>query len=381
MLKNWYVARMDRSDGEELSAAVQLDRQVIEVLVGVRICMTAFVLLSVIGSYGKLSQPSLVLLGLAAIVAQCALLVRSIGRVDHLRMRLYTLFDLAGTGIILVLFVFGAGSSGRHAALNGLLPYLLAQAGLLGSRLRGSWTGLASLAALVVAWVFVPLGHTLPAELSDLFGLVFWYVIGSLVTIVLVRLAQRVDDEREQAVIAERNEVERWLHDDLINIVGRVARAEPLTDADRSRAGRLEVRARLRIADVRVIAPSIEGLLDAAALAAETAGLTLLTDTSVTGDPHRPDVMRAVSLALSCLIGNAGRHASCDRVRVAVLADAGRLVVTLADRGSGYDPSSVNWSPNTKRMVFDAMAQLGGSAIPQPPLDGVGSQWRLQWPT
>jgi len=381
MLKNWYARRLKLADrSHEDSAIEQLNRQITEVLVGIRIAMAVFPFLTILGNYGILAHPLIAIFGLGAIAIQCAALVFATSRAQGLRQRPLAWVDLGWTGLVLVLCAVGAGAMARHHALDGLLPYLLALASLLGNRFRLTWFGATALLALVIGWELTPLGHTIVAQLSDVFGMVFWYGIGIVVTLALLRLANRVDEQRERAVLTERNEVERWLHDHLINIVGRVARGEVISAADRQRAGRLEVRARLRIADVRVIAPSIEGLLDTATMAAEEAGVSLIVDTSVTAVPDRPDVLRAVSLAVSCLIDNAARHGACDRVRLAVLASADRIAVTLSDRGKGYDVAATEWSPHTRRVVFEALEGLGASATPEFPPDGIGARWKLQWP-
>jgi len=378
IVENWY----DQQHGQslELSAKAQLGRQASKVLVVIRVTMAIFPYLTILGSYGQLTYPGIEFIGLTIIAVQCLLMIASLGRVSLITPNKVVGFDLIASGLVLLICTIGAGSVGRHHALDGLLPYLLAVSGLVGASYRRSKTTVVLLAVLVIAWQFVPLGHDLVARLSDVFGLIFWGGLGAFVTTALDRMATQVDAQHDQAVAMERREVESWVHDDLINLVGRVARSEPLSLADRARAARLEISARLRIADVRVIAPGVEGLLEAATIAAEESGVKLVVETAVTSVPQAPHVLQTMALAIPCLIDNAKRHGNADRVRLALFADSERIVLTLSDRGDGYDLATAIWGAHTRSAVFDAMESVEGSAIPQTPPDGIGSIWRLQWP-
>lgn len=383
MVENAYAGEIAYAGEHTLlpgAARLQTEHQINFVMVVIRVAMGVFPFLTILPSYDRFRTPWAELVGLGIVLGQCLLLVVWLRRGGSTRRTVVVRADLLATALAVLVCTLGAGTAARQVDLNGLLPYLLALAGVYASSQGPTLESLVVLAALVVGWQFVPVGHDLVPRLSDIFGLVFWGALGCFVTVALRRMAGRVDAQHEHFVELERREVERWLHDDLINIVGRVARGEELSAADRARAARLEVGARLRIADVRVVAPGVEGLLEAAAVAAEQTGVGLIVETSVTAVPDCPSVLRALSLALPCLIDNAKRHGGAERIRLALLANRERLVLTLSHQGHGYDPQAVAWSPHTRRTVFEALADVGAIAIPERPLDDVGGRWRLQWP-
>jgi signal transduction histidine kinase len=214
---------------------------------------------------------------------------------------------------------------------------------------------------------------------------------------IAIENARLYERSRELTVVEERNRVARELHDSVTqNLFGVVLAAEAastLIDRDpgaaRVQLDRVRELARAGMEELR----SLIFELRPAALADEGLAPTLRKHVGVLrrvyqqdialkvagaprpGSPGDGDVLRIAQEALH----NALRHAHASRIDVALEARDGRLVLTVADDGVGFDPAAA--AVRGRRLGLTSMEEraraLGGTlAIDSRP--GEGTRVRLE---
>ncbi|MEU3654246.1 ATP-binding protein [Streptomyces sp. NPDC032161] len=112
--------------------------------------------------------------------------------------------------------------------------------------------------------------------------------------------------------------------------------------------------------------------------AAEALGLR------VTVRYHEPpavpgDTALAFAQAVTEALNNVHRHAGTGHAYLTVTGDSGRLVVTVVDRGRGFDPAGAVGGLGLTRSVHQRMRDAGGHAtVDSAPGEGVSVE--LRWP-
>jgi signal transduction histidine kinase len=207
-------------------------------------------------------------------------------------------------------------------------------------------------------------------------------------------------DDREQYAILSRNierrEHDRLLHDTVLNTLTALARAGGDDVAEVVRRCRQDV-ALIEAAlagpqdpDPAAGRPSgdLAGAVQAVAAQLRTRGLGVHVE--VTGDqaPAVPAaVVTAISNAAREALSNVAEHAGTGEawVQVSLAAaadagDAGRLRVTVRDRGTGFDPARVDQAQlGLRRSIAERAADCGGCAsVWSAP--GQGTVVQISWP-
>jgi signal transduction histidine kinase len=208
---------------------------------------------------------------------------------------------------------------------------------------------------------------------------------------VAIENARLVERSRELNIVEERNRLARELHDavsqKLFGLVLNAESAATLLDRDPQAAG-------AQIAGIRELAQEaleeLRGLifeLRPASLEEEGLAATLRkhvdmlrrvhgrdVELRISGSPHTAqetegEVLRIAQEALN----NALRHADAERIELRLQARDGRLTLTVADDGVGFDPAAPG--VRSRRLGLTSMEEraraLGGSlAVVSRPGDG-----------
>ena len=193
-----------------------------------------------------------------------------------------------------------------------------------------------------------------------------------------VRLTAELDASRARIVRAqdaERRRLERNLHDgvqqDLVALLGHTARVRRDLERDPQagvaalddlRDGLAHVLAELRDL-ARGIHPSVlsdRGLLEAVeSLAARSAvPVTVRADPSFRGLRFLEEVEGAGYFTVAEALANASKHAGASRIDVRLTHADGRLEITVADDGCGFDPAEV--AGEGLANLAERVAALGG---------------------
>jgi signal transduction histidine kinase len=170
------------------------------------------------------------------------------------------------------------------------------------------------------------------------------------------------------AVAAERRRIARELHDGVAQELAYLVRhaAELSPDEVRRAAGKALAESRRAVADLG--GARDEPLEVAVAVAAEEAARRCggHVDLALEGGRDvRPETREAIARVAGEAVGNALRHASVDRVAVALRADPMRLVVS--DTGCGFDPRAASRGYGLTSMRDRVERVGGGFAIDSAP--------------
>ncbi len=202
-------------------------------------------------------------------------------------------------------------------------------------------------------------------------------------------LAGRLEEIRRQAVElaasrerlvqaqdAERRRIERNIHDgvqqELVVLIAKLRLARNQLSRDRARAeetlAELQVEAALALADLRELAQGIHpsvlsdaGLVEAVEARAARLPLdvSIRTDASVRARRYDDEIEGAAYFVVSESLANALKHASARRVDVRLREEGDRLVIEVADDGTGFDAEAVE--PRGLANLADRLAALGGA--------------------
>jgi signal transduction histidine kinase len=217
---------------------------------------------------------------------------------------------------------------------------------------------------------------------------------------IAIENARLYERSRELSVVEERNRVARELHDSVTqNLFGVVLAAEAastLLDRDpaqaRAQLGRVQELARAGMEELR----SLIFELRPAALRDEGLATTLRKHIAVLRRVHAQDIALTVGVAPRAggagdgdvfriaqeAINNALRHANAQRIEVGLDARDGRLVLTVADDGAGFDPTAR--SLRSRRLGLTSMeerARALGGALTIASRPGDGTRVRLEAPS
>jgi signal transduction histidine kinase len=196
-----------------------------------------------------------------------------------------------------------------------------------------------------------------------------------------VRLEQALDmasaEGRRLAQARERSVQLRMLHDHALQMLETIASGR-FTDLDLIRSFARTEAARLG-RELNGTGAAVLSLADRlGAVLAEHAGLLIEF-----GCPELPDVadpvIQAFCGATDEALTNARKHARADRASVTVHDAGGRLTVTIADKGAGFDQSATQGGFGLRESIERRMHDAGGTArVVSAP--GAGTMVILSWP-
>lgn len=217
---------------------------------------------------------------------------------------------------------------------------------------------------------------------SAILAWVFWWYLRRQGRLLERAGARALAAEALRARYAERLEHHRALHDTVLATLTAIASGGvdangPLVRERCAREAAYLRRLIQRTADEEHH-PQVGAALEEAVRSAESLNLR------VTAQYHDlPEVPAEVAAALSDAVGealnNVLRHAGTGHAYLTASGGAGRLVVSVVDRGAGFDPARVVPGLGLRRSVQARLCEVGGSAsVDSSPGEGVCVE--LRWP-
>ncbi|MHB8190874.1 MAG: sensor histidine kinase [Ferrimicrobium sp.] len=368
------VTLSPQGDGGSLD---DLEDWLTRLLIAVRIAMVGFPLFALLAYWKRYSHPDIVAVAVSIAVIQGGVEVVMLRRGRRLGDRVLVPFDLVVSVIVAGIAFVGAGTNGRVHGLDGFIPYLMIIAGLVGVGYGLSWVALLITAIAGATWASLPLGRG-AIIWNDEGGFLLWFIAGALVAATLRLFATRLDQAVAARIHAEKKATqarqERWIHDDLLDMLGRLAEGTSLP-GDRRRAKRLLTQVRIGALDDNRDYVGLSGVLPDLVVGAHDLGITLELVHLLEGEPP-VQVTEALIALLETLVGNIARHTDVSSAELAVRATPKECYASLSDAGCGFDPYSTKWSTHTKRLMADARAIELSVKVQSGP---DGSCWELLW--
>ncbi|MEU0442025.1 ATP-binding protein [Streptomyces sp. NPDC006186] len=319
------------------------------------------------------------------------------------------LIDLVLIGCVLPYVVYAGGAD---------RPSMIAWAMLLGGSAsavcavayRGRTAVAGCVSALLVThtggyWVAgadvaVTAGHLNAVVSSAVLARVFWWYLRRQGTALDAATEQAIAAEAERARYAERMAHHRALHDTVLATLTAIAtgRADPGAEAVRERCAREAAYLRRLVQQQAEgdAAPAVTEAVERAVRSVECLGLRVKAQYGAVPDIPGP-VAEALGSAVTEALNNVLRHAGTGQAYVTVtgLGDGetddegqgaggkegrrGGVVVTVADRGIGFDPRTAGKGIGLRSSVVARMEEAGGAAeIDSAP--GEGTCVVLRWP-
>lgn len=224
-------------------------------------------------------------------------------------------------------------------------------------------------------------GHVISLVSSAALARALWWWLHREKRLLEEANARTVAAEAQRARYAERLEQYRALHDTVLAtltaIAGGVDAGAPHVRERCAREAAYLRRLIQRTSQEQVPA-QLGAALEEAVASAEMLGLR------VTAQYHRmPDLPCEVAAALADAVrealNNVQRHAGTGHAYLTVTGRDDGLVLTVVDRGRGYDPDVVPPGLGLSRSVLGRMEHIGGSAlVDTAPEEGV--RLELRWP-
>ncbi|MBN0046438.1 hypothetical protein JS756_20500 [Streptomyces actuosus] len=257
-------------------------------------------------------------------------------------------------------------------------------------------TALAAVPAIAVAHVVgyriadaripVIVGHLNSVVSSAVITLVFWWYLRRQGRLLDSATTQAVRAEARRARYAERIAHHRALHDTVLATLTTIAHGTVDANAPEVRRRCAREAAYLRRLIQRSpdedagARPGPGAALERAVRDAEALGLR------VTAQYHAlpavpPDVVTAFGDAVREALHNVLRHSGTGRAYLTATGDDGHLLVTVVDRGGGFDPTrtAAGGGLGLRRSVHARLRETGGSAeVDSAP--GEGTRVALRWP-
>ncbi len=192
---------------------------------------------------------------------------------------------------------------------------------------------------------------------------------------------QRTAEFIANARTTRARELDRFIHDDVLHTLRIVALDRRAVPADVAIEGASQLANSMLGEDVDGRAPAGESGLGAR-LAQVTARLPLTVTLAVSGSRTidvPPDVEDSFARAVTEALRNVVRHAGTARAWVRLHRAGLHVVVTVTDRGCGFDPDAVhNQRRGVSASIADRMHDIGGSAAVRSE-PGAGSTVTLTW--
>ncbi|MER5890633.1 ATP-binding protein [Streptomyces sp. NPDC001941] len=232
----------------------------------------------------------------------------------------------------------------------------------------------------------VTAGHINSVVSSAVIVWVFWWYLRRQGSQLDEATAQAMRAEADRARYAERIAHHRALHDTVLATLTTIAGGSVDANSIRVRERCAKEASYLR----RLIQQTSEPLgeddeskdvgvaLEQAVRSAEALGL------AVTAQYHElpsvpPDVARSLADAVTEAFNNVRKHAGTGRAYLTAVGDDGHVVVTVVDRGAGFDPDDPTAGLGLRRSVHARMREIGGAAeVDSAP--GEGARIELRWP-
>lgn len=307
-----------------------------------------------------------------------------------------TLVVVADVGVTIALVAVSRLVLGRAALVQsylGVPVYWMAASPLVVAVWRGARWGLAA-ATLVSVTKFVqePRDDDRVYAVLVLLGMAVWG-LGAIVDTLRESVAERDEGRERAAALAERDRLNRLVHDGALQVLAMVEREGPELGArgaqlaQMARQQEMLLRRRLQNRDlpaVETVDEQDQAMVSLTSLL-ETHSSRIVT-VSVVDDVELPRaVAREVEAAVAEALLNSARHAGPDAQSwVLVEAEGDFAVVTVRDNGVGMSMEQVEQASVKGRLgvagsIIGRLEDIGGSAVArsQP---GRGVEWELRVP-
>jgi signal transduction histidine kinase len=217
---------------------------------------------------------------------------------------------------------------------------------------------------------------------SAVLARVFWWYLRRQGRLLDDANARALVAETERARYAERLDHHRALHDTVLATLTAIAgggidaNAVPVRERCAREAAYL--RRLVQRGTEEPGRPEVGTALEQAVRSGESLGLR------VTAQYHRlpqvpPRVAAALADAVTEAFNNVARHAGTGHAYLTASGEGGRLLVTVVDRGPGFDPERVVPGLGLRSSVRDRLHEVGGQAsVDSAPGEGVRVE--LRWP-
>lgn len=257
----------------------------------------------------------------------------------------------------------------------------------------GRWTAVGAVVLIAVthvagyrmahAGMAVIGGHTNAVVSSAVMTSVFWWYLRRQGSLLDAATEQAMTAEAERARYAERIAHHRALHDTVLATLTTIAGGgvDANSEQVRRRCGREAAYLRRLIQQTAdgETNPEVGAALERAVRGAED------LDLKVTAQYHDlptvpPGVAAAFGDAVTEALNNVLRHAGTGHAYLTATGHDGHLVVTVVDRGAGFDPARTrDGGFGLRRSVHARMREIGGSATVDSAPDE-GARVELRWP-
>ncbi|MEU6708177.1 sensor histidine kinase [Streptomyces wuyuanensis] len=269
------------------------------------------------------------------------------------------------------------GSASAVAAVAFPRPAVVAGAvaALVATHTAGYWPTGADVAVIAA--------HLNAIVSSAVLARVFWWYLRRQGSLLDAATAQALAAEAERARYAERIAHHRALHDTVLATLTAIASGRADADAPpvRERCAREAAYLRRLVLQQQADedrAPGTAGAIERAVRSVESLGLRVNAQYDGLAEIPAP-AAAALGDAVTEALNNVLRHAGTARAQVTVTGGAGRVVVTVVDRGVGFDPRVVPEGLGLRSSVGARMRESGGAAdVDSAP--GEGTRIELRWP-
>ncbi|MFI2457634.1 sensor histidine kinase [Streptomyces sp. NPDC019539] len=269
------------------------------------------------------------------------------------------------------------GSASAVAAVAFAKPAAVAGAvaALVATHAAGYWPTGADVAVIAA--------HLNAIVSSAVLARVFWWYLRRQGGLLDAATAQALAAEAERARYAERIAHHRALHDTVLATLTAIAsgRADAGAAPVRERCAREAAYLRRLVLQQQAEedrAPGTAAAVERAVRSAESLGLRVSAQYDGLVEIPAP-AAAALGAAVTEALNNVLRHAGTGRAHVTVTGAAGRVVVTVVDRGVGFDPDTVPEGLGLRSSVGARMRESGGAAdVDSAP--GEGTRVELRWP-
>ncbi|GAB2714789.1 ATP-binding protein [Kitasatospora kifunensis] len=299
--------------------------------------------------------------------------------------------DVLFCGCVLPFVAVAWGGEREPAAIAWILLLGSSASATAAVTLERGWLG-GALALLVAAHLTVcqtvgasaaVLGGDLNSMASSaVLAWVFWWYLRRQGQLLESANARALAAEAHKARYAERLEHHRALHDTVLATLTAIAGGgiDANTPLVRERCAREAAYLRRliqRTADEEDH-PQVGAALEEAVRSAES--LSLRVTAQYHNLPEVPaEVAGALGDAVTEALNNVLRHAGTGHAYLTATGSPGRVLVTVVDRGAGFDPEGVVHGLGLRRSVHARLSEVGGRAdVDSSP--GEGTCVELRWP-
>ncbi|MEV6399904.1 ATP-binding protein [Streptomyces sp. NPDC051907] len=225
-------------------------------------------------------------------------------------------------------------------------------------------------------------GHLNAVLSSAVMAWVFWWYLRRQGSLLDAATEKAMAAEADRARYAERIAHHRALHDTVLATLTTIAGGAIDANAQKVRSRCAREAAYLR----RLIqqSPETESNPEVGRALEDSVRSAESLDLQVTAQYHDvpavpPEVAVALADAVTESLNNVLRHAGTGHAYLTAAGDDGQVVVTVVDRGVGFDPDGVSGGLGLRESVHARMRGIGGAArVDSAP--GEGARVELRWP-